>query len=172
MQGKLRFTQYVSRFTRAYDGALRAAEIPKSAAAESAGIHPSTLTRIMADEIAASVEHVEKLLLVLPDFSDRLHCLREFLYDQTPPDYRDATAISFGILAESKLEGRPDGLREALDQLEKTATDDADLRALLTNLANATGKPGRKSGAEQPPAKKRARELRSTTAFPSNPKTG
>jgi len=148
---ELRFSQFVSRFSRALDAALRAEGLSKANAAEVAGIHPSTVTRIMADEIQASSEHVESLLLVLTNQSDRLHCLREYLFDQTPEDYRESLVVSFGSIQEEKPRHRADPLYDALTQLEITATSDADLRTLITSLARATSKVGRKSFAANSP---------------------
>ncbi len=97
----------------------------------------------MSDEISASPEHVEKLLLALPDDSDRHHCLREYLFDQTPVDYREQLVVHFGMIMEEKTRGPIDNLSTALQDLEIGATTNVDLRHLLIDLAKIVGGPKR-----------------------------
>lgn len=139
------FCNFVSRFTRAYDGALAAAQLTRADAASRAGIHPSTLSRIMAEEIDASPDHVERMLAALSDRSDRLHCLREYLLDQTPSDYRDGLAISFGLVEESTPRKHADPLQKALHALENAATEDSDLQRLIIDLAKVVSPPPRRN---------------------------
>lgn len=93
----------------------------------------------MGEEIEASPEHVEALLTALSDRSDQLHCLREYLFDQTPADFREVLAISFGAIQEDKPRARADSLRTAIEEIENAATDDADLRRLVIDLAKVVG---------------------------------
>lgn len=143
---QLQFTQFVSRFTRAYDAALSAEGISRADAASTAGLHPSTLSRIMSDELGAAVENVERLLRALPKREDRLHCLREYLFDHTPEEYRAELVVHFGAVAEARPQR--DALRDALDALEDAATSDKDLRRLITDLARVVIRPERATSSE------------------------
>jgi hypothetical protein len=131
----------VSRFSRAYDSALSAAGISRATAAKIAGIHGSTLSRIMADEFAASPDSVEGLLRALTDQADRLHCLREFLFDQTPTEFWPTLVIHFSELNEPRARPPIDSLHDALQELERTATGDRELRQLLVDLAKIMARP-------------------------------
>lgn len=108
-------------------------------AATGAGIHPSSLTRILNDEIQPSPDIVGRLLEVLADKSDRVHCLREYLFDQTPADYRDGLIIHFGQVDDASPPRRPDSLHRALSEIEEAATEDPDLRRLVVDLAKVVG---------------------------------
>ncbi len=102
----------------------------------------------MSDEISAGPEHVEKLLLALSFDADRNHCLREYIFDQTPRDYWEKLIVHFGVVHESKPRAPTDNLSAALRDLEESATSDPDLRRLLTDLAKVVGKRGQIVGRE------------------------
>jgi len=80
------FCNTVSNFSRAYNGALTAAGLSQADASRVSGVNTSTLSRIMSDELPASQEHVEKLLLPLASEADRHHCLCAYVIDQVPRD--------------------------------------------------------------------------------------
>lgn len=147
----------MSRFTRALEGALRSEGISQAEAAGTAGIHPSTVSRLMKGEMDNSVEYVERLIQALPKEADRQHCLREWLFDQTPQKYWDQLTVHFGP-AVHEAAPRPlnDSLTEALNTLEEASTDDVDLAQLVRKLAKVVGPTrkrgsGRKSSAAETP---------------------
>jgi hypothetical protein len=101
-------------------------------------MHPSTLSRVLAGDFVPELQNLGKLIAVLPEESDREYCLREYLLDHTPEEYREKIAVSFGALREEK--GRPvDKLTRALQILERRATEDADMRILVFDLAKLFG---------------------------------
>lgn len=133
----------MSRFSRAYDGALKTAGLTQAEAAGIAGYHASLVSRVLGGDSTLTSEHVEKLLMAISDVSDREHCLSEFLFDCCPADYRDKLAVSFGVIREARAKGQDD-LTGALQTLEKLAVDNdalADLLKVLVKLL--TPKPSR-----------------------------
>lgn len=123
----------MSRFSRAYEGAISAANLTKAQAAAAAGMDASVVSRILSDERDATREHVADLIRALPDHSDRQHCVLEFLADQCPPEYRGSLVVHFGAVQESKT-GRGDSFAANLATLEREATDNPELRKLVANL--------------------------------------
>jgi hypothetical protein len=139
-------------------------------AAKVAGIHPSTLSRIMSDELGASVENVAMLLRAVPDASDRLHCLREYLFDETPDAYRDELIISFEQLDEKRPRLATDSLRGAIHALELAATTDRDLRRLIVDLAAVLARPHTVSAEDVARAYEEEREsVQKTVAMAGKP---
>lgn len=126
----------MSRFSRAYDGALKTASLTQADAAGIAGYHASLVSRVLGGDSTLTTEHVEKLLMAISDVSDREHCLSEFLFDCCPADYREKLAVSFGVIREARAKGQDD-LTGALKTLEKLAVDNdalADLLKVLVKL--------------------------------------
>lgn len=126
----------MSRFTRAYNAALAAAEITRTAAASLAGMKQSVLSRLLNDERPVYAEHVEQMLKAIPA-RDREHCLRAFLIDQVPEQYRERLIVNFGALEEPPASfARHDPLSRDLHLLEREAERNPDLRKVLGNLAS------------------------------------
>lgn len=123
----------MSRFSRAFDGALKVANLTQSDAAKLAGYHSSLVSRVLSGESALTTEHVEKLLLAVQDKADREHCLCEFLVDCCPEDYRGRLILSFGTTREPRAAGN-DKLTRDLLLLDQLATENPDLRRLLSLL--------------------------------------
>lgn len=136
----------MSRFSRAYEGAIKAAGLTKAQAAAAAGMDASVVTRILSDERPAQPEHVAALIVALPDQSDREHCVLEFLTDQCPPALRERLRLSFGVAREAPGK-REDSLSRHLGELERAATDNPDLRKLLGNLTSLLADTDDKRGA-------------------------
>jgi hypothetical protein len=97
----------------------------------------------MSDDRPAGPEHVERLLRALPNESDRLHCLREYIFDQVPPDYAPNLSVNFGTVEEVGATYHADELTQAIDLLRAAAVNDIDLRRLLTDLSAVVVRPGR-----------------------------
>jgi transcriptional regulator with XRE-family HTH domain len=123
-------------FTRSFSAAMATAGLNKSQVAAIAGIDQSTVSRLLNNERDVYAEHAEALVRALPNPSDRDHCLRNFLIDQCPLEYRDRLVVHFGALEEPrpKPEYR-DELSADLSALELEAQRNPDLRRVLSNLA-------------------------------------
>lgn len=124
----------VSRFTRAYNAALTAAQVTRTHAATLAGMKQSVLSRLLNDERPVYAEHVERMLRAIPEL-DREHCLRAFLLDQVPEEYREKLIVNFGSLREEAPRRPLDPLTRDLLALEHEAENNPDLRKVLSNLA-------------------------------------
>jgi hypothetical protein len=125
----------MSRFARAYRAALNTADLEQAAAAEMAGYHTSMVSRLLKGRSALTTEHVKNLLLAIQNKSDREHCLREFLFDCCPEDYRAQLIITLGRAEEPRSKGEDD-ITTALASLERLAVDNDDLADLLTLLVS------------------------------------
>lgn len=113
---------------------MTAAKLSQAAVAAQSGLNQSTVSRILSGDFTPESESLAKLLDALPNKSDRQHCLREYLLDHTPEDYRHALVLHFGQVEDDRP--RPtDALSRALHALETRATDDQDLRELLLSLS-------------------------------------
>lgn len=123
----------MSRFSRAYDGALKAAGLQQADAAAIAGWHTSMISRLLNGRSALAPKHVRQLLLAIQDQADREHCLREFLFDCCPEEYRDRLIISLGAAHEARAIGRDD-ISTDLAVLERLAEQNPDLRELFDIL--------------------------------------
>jgi hypothetical protein len=123
------------RFSRAFDGALKNANPPISQAdaATLTGYHPSLVSRVLSGRSTLTPEHVSKLLTAVPNKADREYCVSEFLLDCCPEDYREHLTITIGKSAHSKARGS-DQLSNDLTTLEKLATDQPELRRLISLL--------------------------------------
>jgi len=122
-------------FVRTFTALIAEAGVSQTEAALRAGLTQPTLSRILNSKREISAEHVTVLLRALTNESDRQHALQVFLRDQTPEEYRERLAISFGELAETR---RPveDRLTRALRELHAQAEHDQDLERVLLYLAN------------------------------------
>lgn len=163
----------MSRFSRAFDGALKAAGLQQADAAHIAGYHTSMVSRLLKGRSALSPKHVKQLLLAIQNTGDRAHCLTEFLYDCCPEDYRESLIISLGQVQEARAVGQ-DELTGDLAVLERLAIDNDELKELFAVLVQLlTTKHGADDAREErvlsgalksaekgkapiPPAKKRA----------------
>jgi hypothetical protein len=137
--------QCMSRFSRAYESAIKAAGISRVDVAKVADIHTVSLWRLLNDVRPLSPDIVGKLISALTNESDRRHCIREYLYDATPSDYSSDLIISFGHVEEPAATRTADSLRQALDLLEQAATSDRDLRRLVIDLAAVVARPESRS---------------------------
>jgi transcriptional regulator with XRE-family HTH domain len=136
----------MSRFSRAYEAAIGLAGLTKAQAAAGAGVDASVLSRLLNDEREAQPEHVAALVRVLPTPEDREHCVREFLFDQCPPEFREQLVLHFGTVRAPRAQIE-DQLTRNMRALEAEAVDNPDLRKLFGNLASLFG------DAEDPPEK-------------------
>lgn len=128
----------MSRFSRAYEGAIATANLTRAQAAAGAGLDASVVSRLLSGERDAQAEHVAALIGVLHSESDREHCICEFLADQCPDEYRQRLVVHFGVVRESRPRS-DDPLARNFDLLEEAATSNPDLRKLITNLAAMFG---------------------------------
>lgn len=124
----------MSRFSRAFEAAIKEAGLTRADAAAAAEIDASVLSRLLNDEREVTRDHVARLIAVLKHDSDREHCVREFLIDQTPPQLRERLVVHFGTMREAGQRAQ-DPLSRNLEALESAATDNPDLRKLVANLA-------------------------------------
>ncbi len=123
----------MSRFSRAFDGALKAAGLQQADAAAIAGYHTSMVSRLLKGRSALSPKHVKQLLLAIQNTADRAHCLTEFLYDCCPEDDRRQLIISLGQAHEARAVGQ-DELSNDLAALERLAENNDELKELFSIL--------------------------------------
>lgn len=95
----------------------------------------SVLSRLLNDERPVYAEHVAQMLNAIPA-EDREHCLRAFLIDQTPEQYRERLVVNFGTLEQAPDRRSHDPLAQDLEALEREAESNPDLRGVLGYLAN------------------------------------
>lgn len=162
----------MSRFSRAFDGALKAAKLQQADAAKIAGYHTSMVSRVLKGSSALKPKHVERLLLAINNASDREHCLREFLFDCCPEDYREGLIVNYGAARESAAKGM-DGITSDISTLERLAVDNSDLEELIRRLIKIlTRNAGSKLSSSEPRAISRVlkRAERESAATPPSKK--
>jgi transcriptional regulator with XRE-family HTH domain len=131
----------MSRFSRAFDAALKSSKpsVSQAEAAVRAGYHPSLVSRVLSGRSTLTPDHVSKLLAAINNSADRDLCVAEFLLDQCPEDYRDELTIKVGKSGVAKARGK-DRLTQDLTTLEELATDQPDLRRLISLLLSIVSK--------------------------------
>lgn len=125
----------MSRFSRAYEGALKVAGLQQADVAAIAGYHTSMVSRLLNSRSALTPKHVSKLLLAISDPADQHHCLAEFLKDCCPEDFREAIIITMAQANEARAKGA-DPLTTDLARLERMGVDNEDLRELISLLVS------------------------------------
>lgn len=137
----------MSRFSRAFDGALKSATPPisQAEAAAATGFHPSLVSRVLGGRSPLTPAHVSKLLGAIESEADREYCVMQFLLDCCPEDYREQLAVRVGKSGSAKARGS-DKLTQDLATLEDLATDQPDLRRLISLLLSIASKADESAG--------------------------
>lgn len=128
----------MSRFTRCVENSLKSRGMTRTDLAAKAGMALPNLSRLLNDERPTYADHAAAIIRALPDTHSRLDCLRCFLLDECPDEYREQLSVTFTTGAQVAEDAAPyrDSLAEDLAKLDKLATNNRDLRNLIRNLAS------------------------------------